>query len=112
MRCTAALDIDGRLFGNVIKDGMPKPFMFLISRDSWRAKVDLSKNSEIRDIMTAMQSLYDRLPHDTRQWLFLQGANHFLYNDDGAVLTNTLIKRLLGMLGVLQIEGRQIVLRW
>src|SRR5258708_29549311 len=29
-RCVAAIDIDGIPFGSVVKEGMPKPFMFLM----------------------------------------------------------------------------------
>ena len=103
-RCKAAIDIDGRLFGSVIREGMQKPFMFLFSR---RARADgVSPDPDTRQVLADVQSLYDRLPSTTRQWLFIRGANHFTYSDHGVVLSG-LLQRSLRMVGVLEIDGRR-----
>jgi len=103
-RCKAAIDIDGRPFGSVIHDGMPKPFMFLISRTGGGG---VPADPETRQIAADIQSIYDRLPLTTRHWFFLEGANHFLYSDDGGVLASHVVLGALRRLGILKLGGRR-----
>src|SRR6202043_4012110 len=86
-RCKAAIDIDGGPFGSVVQEGMQKPFMFLISMTGSGVPAD----PETRQVAADIRSIYDRLPRSTRLWMFIRGANHFLYSDDGSVLASHLV---------------------
>src|SRR5438045_4639843 len=55
-RCKAGIDIDGRPFGSVIREGIRQPFMFLLS-----AQVH-SSDPESRQVKADIQSIYDPLP--------------------------------------------------
>jgi predicted dienelactone hydrolase len=102
-RCRAAIDIDGRLFGSVIQDGMSKPFMFLISMTG----TGVPSDPETGRIAAGIGSLYSRLRPSTRWGIFVRGANHFLYSDDGAVAASRLVLGALRRLGMLKIDGRR-----
>ena len=102
-RCVAAIDIDGMLFGSVVHDGMPKPFMFLMEGFS------ATPGPDGRELLAEMHSLYRQLPTDTRQALAIRGANHFLFGDDGAAVWSRVVLRGLRLIGVLKIDGgRQV----
>jgi predicted dienelactone hydrolase len=98
-RCKAAIDVDGRPFGNVIQDGLRQPFLFLMS--------DHSHESDPERIMADIQSIYDRLPADGRLQVTIRGANHFLFSDDGALLKSHIVMRTLRAFGVVGIDGRR-----
>jgi dienelactone hydrolase len=100
-RCKAAIDIDGQPFGSVIQAGLRQPFLFLLS-DHGRASDPVS-----RRIMANIQSIYDRLPPETRLRVVIRGANHFLFSDDGALLKSHIMMGMLRMLHVIRIEGRR-----
>ena len=99
-RCTAGVDIDGAPLGTVVRDGVPRPFLFLLS--DHRRETD----PESRHILATIQSLYDRLPPAGRELVTLPGANHFLFSDDGALLKSHLVQRVLRAVGVLGMDGR------
>jgi len=103
-RCKAGVDIDGRLFGSVIRDGMRKPFMLLISRGRGERG---SADPETAAILAEIRSMYGRLPSNTRRWAFIRGANHFAYNDGAGVLLNDLLRGALRVSGLLEIDGRR-----
>jgi len=103
-RCKAGADIDGAPFGSVIQSGINVPFLFLVSGEG-----DFSTNAENRQILADIQSIYDRLPPDGRERLKIQGASHFTFTDDGALLKSGLIRGLLRLFGKLRIDaGRQL----
>jgi hypothetical protein len=104
VRCKAAVDIDGGLFGSVIQEGMDKPFMFLISRGVGKRG---SSNPETRRVAADIRSAYEHLPSAKRQWVFIRGANHFTYSDDGAVRLNDSIRRAQHGFGILELDGRR-----
>lgn len=107
-RCKAAIDIDGAPFGSVIQEGMQKPFMFLLSRTGPSGGAgDGSSDAEIRQVKADVQSIYDRLPPTTRSWIFLRGANHFLYSDDANMLASRIVLGGLRLFGILKIDGRR-----
>jgi hypothetical protein len=54
-----------------------------------------------------IQSIYDRLPPDGRLRIAIRGANHFLFNDDGALLKSHIVLRALRMAGIVGIDGRR-----
>jgi predicted dienelactone hydrolase len=90
-RCKAGIDIDGAPHGTVIREGLDRPFMFIVS--------DHGDPSEPvnRRILGEIQSLYERLPPNDRAWITIQGAHHFSFSDQ-ALLKSRHVMRLLGRL--------------
>ena len=54
-----------------------------------------------------IQSIYDRIPPDRRLRVEIQGAFHFTFSDDGALLKSGLVRGVLRMSGKLQMDGRR-----
>jgi predicted dienelactone hydrolase len=102
-RCKAGINIDGRPFGTVITKGIPVPFMFLLS-DHGTPNDPLS-----RRILSQIQAIYDRQPHDSRMRIAIRGAHHFTFSDDGALLKSALFRILLRAVGGLRLNGRRQV---
>jgi dienelactone hydrolase len=100
-RCQAGIDVDGAPHGSVIQAGIDRPFMFLMS--DHRGESD----PESGQIRANIQSIYDRLPAEGRVQVVIQGANHFLFGDDGALLKSHLVLGMLRAFGVLGMEGRR-----
>ena len=100
-RCKAGIDIDGAPHGSVIRAGIDRPFMFLLSDHSHES------DPESGQILANIESIYDRLPADGRLRIEIRGANHFLFSDDGALLKSHIVLRTLRMFGVLRIDGRR-----
>jgi pimeloyl-ACP methyl ester carboxylesterase len=100
-RCKAVVDVDGAPHGSVIKTGVARPAMILLS--DHRGEHD-PKGPQI---MADLQSIYDRAPTDGRVFLEIRGANHFLFSDDGALLKSHIVMRTLRMFGVVGIDGRR-----
>jgi predicted dienelactone hydrolase len=101
-RCKAGIDVDGSLHGSVIRAGIDKPFLFLLSDHG-----DFSADAETRRIKADIQSVYDRLPVDGRLRIAIRGANHFTFSDDGALLKSRVMRGVLRILGGLGIDGRR-----
>jgi predicted dienelactone hydrolase len=101
-RCTAGIDVDGALLGSVVREGIPHPFMFLLSDHG-----DFSSDDETRRIRADIQSVYDRLPPDGRLLIAIRGANHFTFSDDGALLKSHLFRGALRLFGQLGLDGRR-----
>jgi dienelactone hydrolase len=100
-RCKAGIDVDGAPHGSVIQAGIQHPFMFLLSDHGD------SSDPESRQIQANIQSIYDRLPRDSRLRIAIRGANHFLFSDDGALLKSHIVLRALRMFGIVGIDGRR-----
>lgn len=100
-RCKAGVDVDGLPLGSVIKDGLDKPFMFLMS-DHSREQGD----PESIRIDANLKSIYRTLPPADRFWVVLKGANHFGFSD-GALLKSPILQNVLHSLGVLGMDGQQ-----
>jgi len=100
-RCKAGIDVDGAPLGSVIQDGIPRPFMFLLSEHGG------SSDAASRPIEANIQSIYDRLPPDGRLRITIRGANHFLFSDDGALLKSQIVLGTLRMMGIVGIDGRR-----
>ena len=100
-RCKAGIDVDGQPFGSVVREGMGRPFMFLLS-DHGEASDPVS-----RQIEANIHSIYDRLPPESRVRVAIRGANHFTFSDDGALLKSGLIRWLLRRFGKLGIDARR-----
>jgi hypothetical protein len=54
-----------------------------------------------------IRSLYDRAPVDRRRSVFIRGANHFTFSDDGALLKSGFVRLVLRLAGQLHIDGRR-----
>ena len=100
-RCKAGIDVDGLPLSSVIKDGLDKPFMFLLS-DHSREQAD----PESIRIDANLKSIYRTLPPADRFWVVLKGANHFGFSD-GALLKSPVLQSGLHSLGVLGMDGQQ-----
>jgi predicted dienelactone hydrolase len=100
-RCRAGIDIDGLPLGSVVRDGLRKPFMFLVSDHSGEAN-----DPEARRILADIRSIYDRLPADTRSMVKLPGSNHFSFSDQMVTRPQTAMT-LLRVAGILKLEPRQ-----
>jgi predicted dienelactone hydrolase len=100
-RCKAGIDLDGQPFGSVVQEGIPHPFLFVLS--------DQANTSDpvSRQILANIQSIYDRLPRDGRLRIAIRGAYHFGFSDDGALLKSHIILGTLRKLGILGIDGRR-----
>jgi predicted dienelactone hydrolase len=107
-RCKAAVDIDGRPFGTVVQEGMPKPFMFLMTGQAdFSAARAATVDPETREVAASIFSIYGRLPPATRSLITMRGANHFTFSDDGAVLSSDILRRALYTIGLLKMDGRR-----
>ena len=97
-RCKAGIDVDGSPLGSVIVEGLPRPFMFLLSDHS------SEPDREKRPVLANIRSIYDRLPSESRLYIVIRGANHYGFGD-GATLKSPLLMSVLHRLGVIQLEG-------
>jgi predicted dienelactone hydrolase len=100
-RCKAGIDVDGAPFGSVVREGMDKPFLFLLSDHSHESGAESDR------IRADIQSIYDRLPAEGRLRIAIRGANHFLFSDDGALLKSHIVMGALRMVGMLGIDGHR-----
>jgi predicted dienelactone hydrolase len=98
-RCRAVIDLDGAPLGNIVQSGIDRPFLFLLSDHSRES------DPETRQIKADIQSIYNRLPPDSRQVVTIRGANHFTFTDDGALLKSHFIRGAFRALGKLGIDG-------
>src|SRR2546423_11275948 len=99
-RCQAGIDVDGSLHCSVIQAGIHKPFLFVLSGYG-----DFSSDSEVRQILADIQSVYDRLPADGRLRVVIRGANHFTFSDDGVLLKSHLLRGVLRAFGQLGMDA-------
>ena len=99
-RCGAGIDIDGALHGSVVRDGLQRPFMFLLSDHG--DKLDPAE----RQIVANIRAVYDRLPLRSRMGLLIRGANHFSSSDQLLIRSQAVV-RMLRMAGTLKLEPRR-----
>jgi predicted dienelactone hydrolase len=74
-QCKAGIDIDGIPFGTVVQESLHQPFFFILS--------DHRKETgpEAPIVAGKMESIYRKLPADTRWQVMIDGANHFSFSD-------------------------------
>lgn len=96
VRCTAGIDLDGYLYGDVVQRGLTRPFMFVWSEPPDPSDAGWQLNSR------ESQAIYSTLPHGSYQ-LMIKGARHFNFSDY-AVLYAPVVKLSDG-LG--SIDGRR-----
>lgn len=100
-RCRAGADIDGALHGGVVRVGVDRPFLFLLS-DHEGADDPVS-----RRIMAGIDSAYSRSDPRSRARVAIRGAHHLTFSDDGALLKSPALRGVMRLLGVLGIDGRR-----
>ncbi|MCI0332423.1 MAG: family membership [Planctomycetes bacterium] len=92
-RCTAGIDIDGALYGSVVREGLTQPFLFLLSdhADFWYSPdlPDLPDYTIAKNIRSAA----NRIPGD-RLIVTLRGADHFSFSDQALVKSQIVMKAL------------------
>jgi len=86
--CPAAMDIDGYLFGDVLNDGLGKPFGFLGNQNSLTE--DPYQQGMLRAVLRAVP------PEQGHVWT-VAGASHFNFTDRSAYFN--LLASQLGILG-------------
>jgi predicted dienelactone hydrolase len=96
-QCKAGIDIDGIPFGSVVQESLHQPFFFILS--------DHRKESgqEAVLVKAKMESIYNKLPADTRQQVMIDGANHFSFSDQMFTKSPVMMKALqiVGVIGPL-----------
>jgi len=98
-RCKAGIDLDGAPHGSVIQSGVGRPFMFLLSDHSRES------DAQTQQIKADIQSIYEHTPANERLYVTIRGANHFTFNDDGAMLKSHVVRGVLRAAGKLGIDG-------
>lgn len=95
-RCKAGVDLDGRVLGPVIENGLSQPFMFILE-DHRRASPLASS------IVSQIQSMYVHLPEETRLKISIAGSNHFTFSDQILLKSHLLLglMRIMGVIGSL-----------
>jgi predicted dienelactone hydrolase len=97
-QCKAGIDIDGIPFGTVVQESLNQPFFFILS--------DHRKESgpEAPIVADKMESIYRKLPADTRWQVMIDGANHFSFSDQMFTKSPVLIFVLqkIGVMGTLK----------
>lgn len=100
-RCKAGIDLDGQLFGPVIEEGLRQPFMFVLEG---HGRVS---DPAVDEIFAHIQSMYERLPVDSRRRITLVGSNHFSFSDQ-ILLKSPMLLGMMQRMGVIGgLEGRR-----
>lgn len=99
-RCKAGIDVDGLPLGDMARQGVTVPFMFLLSDHSNEPA------AQTRPVIADIRSVYDHLPEDKRVWISIRGAGHFRFSD-GAMLQLQPVMAVLHRLGIVHLEGRR-----
>lgn len=97
-RCTAGIDLDGALHGPDITDSVHQPFMFVL-QDHHRLT-----DSASAAVLQRIQSMYARLPEDSRLRISIGGSNHFSFSDQILLKSPFLLgtMRRVGVIGNLE----------
>ena len=95
-QCKAGIDIDGIPFGSVVQESLHQPF-FLILSD--HRKEEAGPESPV--VEGKMESIYSKLPVETRWQVMIDGANHFSFSDQMFTKSPVMIAglRMIGVMG-------------
>jgi predicted dienelactone hydrolase len=74
-QCKAGIDIDGIPFGTVVQESLHQPFFFILSDH----RKETGREAPI--VAGKMESIYRKLPAETRWQVMIDGANHFSFSD-------------------------------
>ena len=91
-RCKAAVDIDGMPLGSVVRTGVGKPVLFVLS--------DHTGEADSAQVAADIRSMGG-------QRTVIAGANHFTFSDDGAVIKSSVMRGALRLFGKLRIDTRR-----
>jgi len=91
-RCKAGIDLDGALHGPVSDEGLQQPFMFVLE--------DHHRVADSADVLSRIQSMYARLPADSRLRISLAGSNHFSFSDQ-ILLKSPLLQAMMRRVGIM-----------
>jgi len=87
-RCKAAVDIDGKLFGDVLKEGIKRPFLFVLSdwtlRPPWLQKTlaSVSVKRFQQERAQLKQEMQDTCQDSAHCWkAHIPGTRHFNFTD-------------------------------
>jgi dienelactone hydrolase len=100
-RCKAGVDLDGRLFGPVIEDGLKQPFMFVLEEERGPAAGEASK------IFAQINSMYSRLSANSRVRVSIVGSNHFTFSDQILLKSQVLLGLMRGVHVLGGLDGRR-----
>jgi hypothetical protein len=99
-RCKAGIDLDGVLFGDVVRTGLDKPFM-VIQHD-----MGACSDSDCRSFQREIQSTLRAVPRGASYNLSIKDTEHFNFSDYAAYFSPL---QLLGLLGSIDgVRGLQI----
>ena len=95
----AGIDIDGIPFGSVVQESLHQPFFFILS-DHRRER----PGPESPIVEGKMESMYSKLPVETRWQAMIDGANHFSFSDQMFIKSPVMIAglRMIGVMGPLE----------
>jgi predicted dienelactone hydrolase len=100
-RCKAAVDLDGIPFGSVVREGLTRPCMFVMS-DHSREMADPASHQVLAEI----NSIYGRLPAG-RLFVVIRTANHFSFSDQILLNSQIAVKLLSRVVGFGGLDGRR-----
>jgi len=98
-RCRAGVDLDGRLFGSVVPEGIEQPFLFLLSDhgEDWA--------SPACRICAEIRSAAKRNPTD-KLIVTMIGAHHFSFGDQSLTQSRVLRSVLVALGGEGRLDAR------
>jgi predicted dienelactone hydrolase len=99
-RCKAGVDLDGRLFGPVIEEGLKQPFMFVLEDQE-------PASGEAGKIFAQINSMYSRLPANSRLRVSIAGSNHFSFSDQILLKSQVLLGLMRGVHVLGPLNGRR-----
>jgi len=98
-RCTAGVDLDGMPYGDVVQNGLTKPFLFMFADRPIFEMPEAELKADARAFLTALARMRQRIPNRS-SLLLVQGAQHFNFFDQ-AILTEPTLWRVFGAIGSL-----------
>jgi len=98
-QCKAGIDIDGIPFGSVVQEGLHRPFFLILSDHRKEESVP-----ETPIVEGKFESIYSKLPVETRWQAMVDGANHFTFSDQMFTKSPVMIAglRMIGVMGSLE----------
>ncbi|EFH82134.1 alpha/beta hydrolase family protein [Ktedonobacter racemifer] len=88
-RCKAGIDLDGNLFGNVVQQGLTKPFLFM-----HHGTID--DCNDCKDLFTQARSVLRTVPTGEKYILGVEGMKHMNFSDFSVMFSPF---KLMGILG-------------
>lgn len=110
-RCKAGVDLDGMTYGEVVRSGISKPFLFLFADRPIFDTPESDLKPDARAFLAAIARMRRRIPARP-SFLVLDGAAHFNFFDQ-ALLSEPTLWRLFGALGSIdRARGLEVTRRY